>query len=76
MICVVCVSGTESEEVIRVRLENAKRELEHGQSHAMWEARLVNGELFASYQAFRAQILTWYPSLRSVNPHQAPQPNL
>lgn len=71
---VTLFSGTETEEVVRIRMENAKRELDHGAREAMWGARLVNGELHSSYQAFRAQILSWYPTLQSVNPPQPPTP--
>ncbi len=56
-------SGTETPEQVATRMQNARDELAHGASSPLWEAHIVNGELQASYEALRKQVLAWYPSL-------------
>jgi len=55
--------GTESEEAILKRLENAKGEMEFGTQEGNFDMVLVNDDLDGSLQKLVAKFKEWYPDL-------------
>lgn len=54
--------GTETEEKIRVRLDNAKGELEFGQQPGNFDIIIVNDDLETALKTLMDKIQSWYPN--------------
>lgn len=55
--------GTETEEKIQVRLQNAGKELEFGQTEGNFDAIIVNNDLDRCFEQLETVLQSWFPSL-------------
>ncbi len=60
--------GTESEDQVKTRLENARKELEYGQHAGNFDRVFVNADLKATFEDLVAAFKEWYPHLVEVAP--------
>lgn len=65
--------GTETEEQMKTRLENAVKELEYGQSAGNFDRIFVNADLNECLESIVAQFKEWYPHLVEVAPDDEPK---
>lgn len=65
--------GTESEEQLQKRLENAKAELEYGQQAGNFDRVFINADLQATFEDLASTFKEWYPYLDEVAPDDPPE---
>ena len=58
--------GTETEDKIKVRLDNAVKELEYGRCEGNFDALLINDDINACFEQLEKTIRGWYPDLQLV----------
>lgn len=63
--------GTETEEKIQKRMANAAVEMDYGLAPGNMERTIVNDNLDAALDEFRAQLLGWYPHLENLEAKEA-----
>jgi guanylate kinase len=56
--------GTETEDKVKVRLQNAIGEIEYGQAEGNFDALVVNDSVDGSVRAIVKALAAWYPSLK------------
>lgn len=66
--------GTETEEAIKKRLGNAKKELDYGQEAGNFDRIFVNADLKSCFEDIVSAFKDWYPHLDEVAPDD-PQKN-
>mmetsp|Transcript_9948 Transcript_9948/g.18680 ORF Transcript_9948/g.18680 Transcript_9948/m.18680 type:complete len:343 (-) Transcript_9948:67-1095(-) len=59
--------GTETEDAIRIRLENAKKEVDFGLQPGNFDEVIVNDDLNDSFLHLRMILEKWYPHLNQVS---------
>ncbi|KAG7366452.1 guanylate kinase [Nitzschia inconspicua] len=65
--------GTETEDAIKKRLGNAKKELDYGQQSGNFDRIFVNADLEATFEELVASFKEWYPELDEVAPDDDPK---
>jgi Guanylate kinase len=65
--------GTDNEESIQKRLENARGEMEYGQEEGNFDMYLVNCDLKQAADELCATVKTWYPFLQEQQQQQQQQ---
>jgi len=59
--------GTESEDQVRTRLANAKKELDYGQQAGNFDRVFVNADLGECFKALVQAMKEWYPHLQEAS---------
>ena len=55
--------GTESQEKIKIRMDNAVGEIEYGKEEGNFDAVIVNEDLDAAYREIVSTLQKWFPDL-------------
>ncbi len=65
--------GTETEEAMKKRLGNAKKEMDYGQEAGNFDRIFVNANLNSCFEDIVAAFREWYPHLDEVAPDDPPK---
>jgi guanylate kinase len=65
--------GTETEEAIKKRLGNAKKEMDYGHEAGNFDRIFVNANLNGCFEDIASAFREWYPHLDEVAPDDPPK---